>query len=189
MNTQRRPRTDSRTGSYPEYDEQQTARLLDALGVEEAHITIGQLLRHDGYRRSISGQQFKHLVIFFDKVKEAMTRGGDPPQSVDIAFKCRNGCVQLAECKLDVDRPRDNLTRRDLDGKVDYSRRLLSPYCPDHIRSFSECTPLLFSEKVFNQAERLLRDLYPTRYGKGAKRPPFEVMTVSDFMKIFFEER
>lgn len=144
---------------------------------------LPDVLRGEGC--SGKGDLPAEAVVSVDTLMALRRKGSsDRPASVDFAFGCGRGSVQLVECRYNYCNV-TNLRKRELDSKVAASHGLLRDSLQPHLDyNPTATTVLLFSDGVKERALNRVRRLYPMTNPK--KEPPFGVMTSKEFLSAFF---
>lgn len=168
--------------SYCRYSRDYTRSICSVLP-REACVPLPGVLRGEGC--SGKGDLPAEAVVSVDTLMALRRKGSsDRPASVDFAFGCGRGSVQLVECRYNY-RNVTNLRRGELDSKVVASHGLLRDSLQPHLDyNPTATTVLLFSDGVKERALSQVRRLYPRTPQK--KEPPFEVMTTKEFLAAFF---
>lgn len=169
-------------GSYCRYNRDYTRSICSVIP-REAGVPLPDILRREG----CSGKSDlpAEAVVSVDTLVALRWKGSsDRPASVDFAFGCGRGSVQLVECRYNYCNV-TNLRRGELDSKVAASNGSLRDSLQPHLDyNPTAITVLLFNDRVKEQARRWVRRQYPKTNPK--KESPFEVMTTQEFLDAFF---
>lgn len=168
--------------SYCRYNGDYTRSICSVLP-RKANVPLPDVLRREGC--SGKGDLPAEAVVSVDTLMALRRKGSsDRPASVDFAFGCGRGSVQLVECRYNY-RNVTNLRRGELDSKVAASHGALRDSLQPRLDyNPTATTVLLFSDGVKERASAGCGGYTPGHPQK--KESPFGVMTTKEFLAAFF---